>query len=51
MNFCWYNPDNYDRVPEGLPDWAQKTIEEHKGDKRYIIYDLPQLEHGKTKDR
>jgi len=47
-NFCFYNPD-YDRFT-GFPEWAQKTLNEHRGDKREYLYSLEQFEDGKTHD-
>jgi deoxyribodipyrimidine photo-lyase len=47
-NFCFYNPD-YDRFA-GFPEWAQKTLNEHRGDKREYLYSLEQFEAGKTHD-
>ncbi len=47
-NFCFYNSD-YDQF-SGFPEWAQKTLNEHRGDKREFIYSLEQFEHGKTHD-
>ena len=47
-NFCFYNPD-YDRFA-GFPEWAQKTLNEHRGDKREYVYSLEQFEDGKTHD-
>jgi deoxyribodipyrimidine photo-lyase len=47
-NFCFYNPD-YDRFT-GFPEWAQKTLNEHRGDKREYLYSLEQFEAGKTHD-
>ena len=47
-NFCFYNPD-YDRFA-GFPEWAQKTLNEHRGDKREYLYSLEQFEEGKTHD-
>ncbi len=47
-NFCFYNPD-YDRFA-GFPEWAQKTLNEHRGDKREYLYSLEQFEDGKTHD-
>jgi deoxyribodipyrimidine photo-lyase len=47
-NFCFYNPD-YDRFA-GFPEWAQKTLTEHRGDKREYLYSLEQFENGKTHD-
>jgi deoxyribodipyrimidine photo-lyase len=47
-NFCFYNQD-YDRFA-GFPEWAQKTLNEHRGDKREYLYSLEQFENGKTHD-
>jgi deoxyribodipyrimidine photo-lyase len=48
MNFVFYNRkyDSYESVPE----WAQKTLKAHQKDKRPYIYDLEELERGKTHD-
>ncbi|XP_040573654.1 deoxyribodipyrimidine photo-lyase [Lepeophtheirus salmonis] len=47
-NFCYYN-ENYDSV-KGAADWAQKTLSEHKKDKRTHIYSRSKLEKAKTHD-
>ena len=47
-NFCFYNQD-YDRFA-GFPEWAQKTLNEHRGDQREYLYSLEQFEAGKTHD-
>jgi deoxyribodipyrimidine photo-lyase len=47
-NFCFYNQD-YDRFA-GFPEWAQKTLNEHRGDQREYLYSLEQFEDGKTHD-
>lgn len=47
-NFCWYNM-NYDRV-QGFPEWAQKTIAEHRHDRREFTYSCEQFEAGETHD-
>jgi deoxyribodipyrimidine photo-lyase len=47
-NFCFYNM-HYDNV-EGFPDWAKKTLNEHRKDKRNYIYTVKQFEHAKTHD-
>lgn len=47
-NFCFYN-ENYD-TPEGFPDWAKKSWEKHKDDKREYVYTKKQFEHAKTHD-
>lgn len=48
-NFCFYNPD-YDRV-EGAADWALKTIEEHRNDKREHLYTDDELQFARTHDK
>ena len=47
-NFCYYN-ENYDRL-EGATDWARKTLNDHRKDKREYLYTREQLEEGKTHD-
>ena len=47
-NFCFYNQD-YDRFA-GFPEWAQKTLNEHRDDQREYLYSLEQFEDGKTHD-
>ncbi|MGD1987447.1 MAG: deoxyribodipyrimidine photo-lyase [Desulfobacterales bacterium] len=48
MNFVHYTPD-YDSY-RCLPKWAQKTLSEHKKDKREHTYTRRQLEDAKTHD-
>jgi deoxyribodipyrimidine photo-lyase len=48
MNYVYYCPD-YDRYT-GLPEWARKTLDQHRNDKREHLYSLPQLEAGQTAD-
>ena len=48
MNFVLYTPD-YDSY-SCLPDWAKKTLEEHKDDERGHTYTRKQLESAKTHD-
>ncbi len=45
-NFCLYEP-SYDRVA-GFPEWARKTLEEHRGDRREYVYALAELEESRT---
>lgn len=45
-NFCYYEPQ-YDTF-SGFPDWARKTLDEHRKDEREYIYSLEELESGKT---
>ncbi|MGB9842733.1 MAG: deoxyribodipyrimidine photolyase, partial [Caldisericia bacterium] len=47
-NFLFYN-ENYDNE-DGIPNWARKTLEEHKNDKRDYIYSLKEFENGETFD-
>lgn len=47
-NYCHYNP-NYDSF-EGFPQWARKTLDEHKRDKRKFIYSLNKFETAETHD-
>jgi deoxyribodipyrimidine photo-lyase len=47
-NFCFYNP-GYDTF-NGFPDWAQKTLNKHRKDKRPYFYNAKQLEHASTHD-
>jgi deoxyribodipyrimidine photo-lyase len=47
-NFCFYN-ENYDKI-EGTSDWAKKTLNDHKGDKREYLYSLEQFEKALTHD-
>ncbi|PTN35985.1 deoxyribodipyrimidine photo-lyase [Desulfonatronum sp. SC1] len=47
-NFCWYN-QAYDRV-DGFPDWARKTLDKHRADKREYIYDIQTFETAATHD-
>jgi deoxyribodipyrimidine photo-lyase len=45
-NFCHYEPA-YDRF-DGFPDWARKTLHEHRGDNREFCYSLTELEEART---
>lgn len=47
-NYCFYNK-NYDNF-EGFPNWAKKTLEKHKKDKRKFLYTQEQFEFAKTHD-
>lgn len=47
-NFTRFN-EKYDSL-DGLPDWALKTMSEHAGDKREIVYTLEELENCQTYD-
>ena len=48
MNFVFYNED-YDSY-SNLPDWAKKTLREHKNDEREYVYTRKQLENAETHD-
>jgi len=45
-NYCFYEPD-YDRF-NGFPNWARKSLDEHRGDVRKYCYRLDDLEQAKT---
>ena len=47
-NYCWYNPA-YDSF-QGLPEWAQKTLNAHRADPRAYTYSYEQLDTGSTHD-
>lgn len=47
-NFCLYN-DNYDNIASA-PDWARKTLAEHRGDERKYLYSPEQFEFAETHD-
>jgi deoxyribodipyrimidine photo-lyase len=48
MNYVFYNGlyNSY----EGLPRWARRTLEAHRGDRREWSYTLAELEEGRTHD-
>lgn len=48
-NYCYYEK-NYDN-PEGLPQWAKDTLNNHRHDKREYLYPLEVFEFGETHDR
>ena len=48
MNFAFYTPQ-YDSF-QCLPDWAQKTLNAHKKDRREHTYTRRQLENASTHD-
>jgi deoxyribodipyrimidine photo-lyase len=47
-NYCYFNL-NYDNT-DGFPDWAKKTLEETKHDKREYLYTKHEFENSKTHD-
>lgn len=48
MNLAHYN-ENYNKF-DCLPDWAKKTLLEHRDDSREYTYTLEELENAKTHD-
>jgi deoxyribodipyrimidine photo-lyase len=47
-NFCFYNLD-YDKF-SGFPEWAQKTLDQHRDDRREYLYCREEFEEGRTHD-
>ncbi len=47
-NYCYYNPD-YDN-PAGFPAWAQKTLADHREDRREYLYTSEQFKKAQTHD-
>ena len=47
-NYCHYTPD-YDRF-EAFPEWAKKTLNDHRADRRPYLYSLQELETARTHD-
>ncbi len=45
-NFCYYN-SSYDSF-DGFKDWAKKTLNEHRKDKREYVYSLDEFEKAGT---
>lgn len=45
-NYCWYQPE-YDRF-SAFPDWAQSTLNAHRGDQRTHLYTRRQFEEAAT---
>ena len=48
-NYVWFEPD-YDRY-QALPDWARKTLSDHRDDDRSHVYTKSELEQARTHDR
>lgn len=48
-NYCFYQPD-YDNY-QGAWDWAKRSHERHRKDKREHIYSLEEFEFAKTHDK
>jgi deoxyribodipyrimidine photo-lyase len=47
-NFCYYNK-NYDNL-KSIDEWAIKTLDDHRKDKREYIYTLKQFDDAQTHD-
>lgn len=47
-NFCFYN-SRYNSF-DAFPDWAKKTLNDHRADPREHLYDQKELERGETHD-
>jgi deoxyribodipyrimidine photo-lyase len=47
-NFCLYEPE-YDRFA-GFPEWARKTLDEHRTDRREYLYSPEEFDQGRTDD-
>ncbi|MEM8667658.1 MAG: FAD-dependent oxidoreductase [Planctomycetota bacterium] len=47
FHFCHHNIDFLDSI-DALPDWAQRTLEQHAGDERDGRYGWEQLARGKS---
>ncbi|MGC9342658.1 MAG: deoxyribodipyrimidine photo-lyase [Bacteroidales bacterium] len=45
-NYCLNNPE-YETL-KNIPEWAKKTLEEHKKDEREYVYSLEEFEKAKT---
>ncbi|MFW5821039.1 MAG: deoxyribodipyrimidine photolyase, partial [Bacteroidota bacterium] len=45
-NYCLYN-ENYDNLGE-IPDWARKSLNEHRKDEREYIYSQEEFENAET---
>jgi deoxyribodipyrimidine photo-lyase len=48
FNFCFYNRAHTSL--DCLPDWAKKTLDKHRGDRRKPSYSYEELERGETYD-
>lgn len=47
-NFCFYNT-TYDSC-SAFPDWAKKTLDKHRSDRRSYLYSRRECEEGRTHD-
>ncbi len=48
-NFIFYN-SSYKTYSAAIPQWAQKTLLQHKADKRIIVYSFDAMENARTED-
>jgi len=48
FNLCWYSP-HYDTF-EVVPDWARRTLQDHRHDERRDLYTPDELEAAATHD-
>lgn len=48
FNLCFYN-EHHDSLT-ALPDWAKRTLDEHRRDRRKPLYDAAELEAAATDD-
>lgn len=48
-NYCYYNA-NYDSFT-GFPEWARKSLDQHRSDTREYVYDSLTFENGETHDK
>ncbi|CAF1426606.1 unnamed protein product [Adineta ricciae] len=48
-NYCYYQ-ENYDNI-NGAWDWAKKTLNDHRNDKRTHVYSRDDLEYARTYDK
>ncbi len=48
FHYAHHRPD-YDKF-ESLPDWVQKTMDEHRNDEREYVYSFEEFEQSKTHD-
>lgn len=48
-NYVWFEPDYASY--RALPEWARRTLEEHRDDPREVVYTKRELESARTHDR
>jgi deoxyribodipyrimidine photo-lyase len=48
FNMCFHNPAHESLA--ALPDWARKTLDAHRGDRRKPLYTTEELERAATHD-